>query len=116
MKLLIAEFGTDHYYQADGFFNSAKGPWLADEVEGEKKKRDEGEEDPPPPPPRPPPAKDDPAYKAAAAHSAAAYAGLTRTDPEAVWVYQTWIWRGMSNATNIPCVLSLTRSRANCPP
>ena len=29
MKLMIAEFGTDHYYQADGFFNSAKGPWTA---------------------------------------------------------------------------------------
>ena len=28
MKALIAEFGTDHYYQADGFFNAAKGPWL----------------------------------------------------------------------------------------
>ena len=27
MKLLITEFGTDHYYQADGFFNSARGPW-----------------------------------------------------------------------------------------
>ena len=28
MKTLIAEFGTDHYYQADGFFNSVRGPWL----------------------------------------------------------------------------------------
>lgn len=32
----------------------------------------------------------------AAAHSAAAYAGLARTDPQAVWVYQTWIWRGFT--------------------
>jgi hypothetical protein len=42
---------------------------------------------PAPPPPPPPPPSDMPAYKAAAAHSAAAYAGLTRTDPKAVWVY-----------------------------
>ena len=45
----------------------------------------------PTPPPPPPDA-------AAAAHSAAAYAGLARTDPAAVWVYQTWIWRGFKEA------------------
>ena len=27
MKILIKTFGTDHYYQADGFFNNKKGPW-----------------------------------------------------------------------------------------
>ena len=41
---------------------------------------------PPPPPPPPPPAPPD---AVAAAHSAAAYAGMARTDPKAVWVYQT---------------------------
>ena len=45
---------------------------------------------PPPPPPPPPPPLD----PVAAAHSAAAYAGMARTDPQATWVYQTWIWRG----------------------
>jgi hypothetical protein len=27
-------------------------------------------------------------------HSKAAYAGMARTDPKAVWVYQTWSWLG----------------------
>jgi hypothetical protein len=27
-------------------------------------------------------------------HSAAAYAGMSRTDPQAKWVYQTWSWLG----------------------
>ena len=30
MKLLVAEFGTHHYYQADGLFSNRNGPWLAD--------------------------------------------------------------------------------------
>lgn len=29
---LIATFGTDHYYQADGLFNSKTGPWLSNET------------------------------------------------------------------------------------
>ena len=49
----------------------------------------------PPPPPPPPPNAD------AAAHSKAAYAGLSRTDPDAVWVYQTWIWRGFDSPANL---------------
>jgi hypothetical protein len=189
MKALIAEFGTDHFYQADGFFNAAKGPWLADDdaavvprVQGQEGQQAQqlpacrfsdaindtyvagctdgngkcvffhtlaeaetacvatancggvvyqtsdnrncgmpshggcysmraanvttpspghepstswliinaAECHPPPPPPAPPPPPD----AMAAAHSAAAYAGMARTDPESVWVYQTWIWRG----------------------
>ena len=43
--------------------------------------------------PSPPPAPIQPDPEAAA-HARAAFAGLTRTDPEATWVYQTWIWRG----------------------
>lgn len=29
MQLLIAAFGTDHYYQADGSFTATPAPWLA---------------------------------------------------------------------------------------
>ena len=172
MKALIAEFGTDHYYQADGFFNAAKGPWLADTSPGAQVQElpawqfSDAINDPyikwcthgnacvffhtlaeakqacasaancggvvyqtsdnkncadpshggcysmraahqttpspgnepstswlvlnaakchPPPPPPPPP------DEVAAAHSAAAYAGMARTDPKSVWVYQTWM-------------------------
>lgn len=187
MKLLIAEFGTAHFYQADGLFSNINGPWMAGRA---------GPHDPPAPcgftgpfpdtfvavcagggfacpklktlaeaevacsadvrcggitqqyggyslrrgnatlpspsnkpstswllsnrtachnrpkPPAPPhpkpgphphpsppgPIEPDPT---AAAHSAAAFAGLTRTDPEATWVYQTWIWRGYTEK-NLP--------------
>ena len=27
-------------------------------------------------------------------HSTAAYQGMARTDPKAVWVFQTWSWLG----------------------
>ena len=49
MKALIAEFGTDHYYQADGFFNAAKGPWLDDTTQDAQAHRKQLA--PPPPDP-----------------------------------------------------------------
>eukprot|EP00040_Diaphanoeca_grandis_P012322 m.62506 g.62506 ORF g.62506 m.62506 type:complete len:871 (+) comp23167_c0_seq2:160-2772(+) len=161
MKLLIAEFGTDHYYQADGFFNNKRGPWaetqrthsplpscqfasvpnsyimncaggcahyptLAEaenacallvtcggvtEQYGSYQLRADHTTTPDPankpanswlitnyatcrPPAPPPPPPDADAY----AHATAAYTGLNRTDPNAVWVYQTWIWRGFGES------------------
>lgn len=41
-----------------------------------------------------PPAIDQDAY----ARATAAYTGLNRTDPDAIWVYQTWIWRGYDSS------------------
>ena len=41
-------------------------------------------------------------------HSAAAYAGMARTDPQAVWLFQTWSWLG-SQAQG-PLSLSLSFS------
>lgn len=79
MKRLIAEFGTDHYYQADGLFTDKTGPWaLQESHHASADVWPEPDED-------------------AARHSAAAYGGLARTDPEAVWVYQSWIWRGFGD-------------------
>ena len=202
MKELIKEFGTDHYYQADGYFSAAASPWMETQMKTQMKtemKADDNDNSnilksdqdrlpfatcrfsdaindtyvgncpntlggldckpydtllaakkgcseiydcggityqnsnqyseytlrrnnfttPSPPsnlsttswlllnsqeclPPVPPP-QDFQAYKSAAAHSAAAFAGLTRTDPEAHWVYQTWIWRAwVSDQTKKP--------------
>ena len=203
MKALINEFGTDHYYQADGYFSAAASPWMETEMKREMKREMKANDNndsnvlksdlsidrlpkttfptcrfsdafndtyvgncpntlsglnckiydtllaakkgcseiydcggityeyseytlrrnnfttPSPPsnmstsswlllnsqeclPPVPPP-QDFQAYKSAAAHSAAAFAGLTRTDPEAHWVYQTWIWRAwVSDQTKKP--------------
>ena len=29
MKTLIADFGTDHWYQLDGYFDGGTAPWMA---------------------------------------------------------------------------------------
>eukprot|EP00039_Didymoeca_costata_P009204 m.121502 g.121502 ORF g.121502 m.121502 type:complete len:868 (-) comp14399_c0_seq4:356-2959(-) len=166
MQDLVATFGTDHFYQADGFFSHKSGPWASsaneiDSINGEAcqysavinmtyikgcttgsnrceeyntlaeaqakcdkemncggitlqrgtyQTRSARETTPspsnepsvswlitndchgPPPPPPSPPQPDHDAFL----HSQAAYHGLTRTDPQAVWVYQTWIWRGFN--------------------
>ena len=53
---------------------------------------------PPPPPPPSPPSPPPPPDHDAFLHSQAAFGGMTRTDPEAVWVYQTWIWRSFDES------------------
>ena len=192
MKLLLEQYGgSDHFYQADGFFNSKKGPWYeyAEEEEEERLPRppcvfssaindtylagcadderhsglcashpslaaaeaacakiptcggvtlqttDGCHQQPTgvgcystrkatattpsptkepstswlltnapacraPPVPTPPPTIAPPDADAAA-HSAAAYGGMARTDRDAVWVYQTWIWRGFTSSKHI---------------
>ena len=103
MEDLISTFGTDHYYQADGFFDNTEGPWEV-KINGEKKgtpgsqtkagvwQQDNSGADGIPPPP-----SDHNAFL----HSQAAYGGLNRTDPKAVWVYQTWVWRSFG-ASDLP--------------
>ena len=99
MDILIDDFGTDHMYAADGTFSHAAAPWMnAEEAQAEVSSMPElvnewPEAD----------AKngshryadsliaiDMEAYN----HSAAAYAGMARTDPQAVWLFQTWSWLG----------------------
>ena len=87
MKLLIEDFGTDHYYAADGTFSHAAAPWysLAEAQQDPAfLEASAGSVGPPPPPPPSPIAIDMEAFN----HSAAAYAGMSRTDPKAKWVYQ----------------------------
>ena len=75
MKVLIEDFGTDHWYQLDGYFNGGTAPWLAHVRDG--------------------PSKATAADVSAAsvefiqpdslwlARGAAAYRGMNRTDPKA---------------------------------
>ena len=87
MGLLIEEFGAnEHFYQADGLFSASKAPWF-DGAEAE----DDTANGAPTPPVDPDAAK----------RSAAAYGGMARTDPNATWVYQTWIWRSYG-ASKLP--------------
>eukprot|EP00300_Choanocystis_sp_HF-7_P013549 c18343_g1_i1.p1 GENE.c18343_g1_i1~~c18343_g1_i1.p1 ORF type:complete len:565 (+),score=117.27 c18343_g1_i1:846-2540(+) len=110
MQSLIARFGTHHHYQADGFFTHATGPWAKtttsssatteasprDHYSRNSENNDGGRDEagafskkvlddivPDP---------------IALAHSSAAFNGLARTDPNAVWVYQTWIWRNFDSS------------------
>jgi hypothetical protein len=48
MKTLIADFGTDHWYQLDGYFNGGTAPWL-DETLDESELRRLADRQPPPP-------------------------------------------------------------------
>ena len=86
MRELIAAFGTDHWYQLDGWFNGGVPPWLAASaatdasaamaaptVEAAAARRA--------------PVAEDPLWRR---RGAAAYRGLNATDPQAVWSYQAF--------------------------
>ena len=75
MRTVIEDFGTDHYYAADGTFSTVAAPWY-DDAELAPSTRDSSA-----------------AIDAnAKAHSTAAYNGMARTDPDAKWIFQTWSW------------------------
>lgn len=97
MRILIDDFGTDHFYDADGTFSHAAAPWLSlgaalkDPEFRERAKarsaaaRVETSTAHAAGAPSSPPAPvviDKEAYN----HSKAAYAGMSRTDPDAIWV------------------------------
>ena len=74
MGLLLQAYPTrSHFYEADGLFSHASGPWRS----GSGSAGLGGD---------------------AQARSRAAYASFARHDSAAVWVYQTWIWRDFSSA------------------
>lgn len=68
MKLLISDFGTDHWYETDGSFDQGNPPWLSESM------------------------------VQARAHSSAVYNSMSQIDSEAVWLYQGWIWRQWGDA------------------
>eukprot|EP01061_Rhynchopus_euleeides_P033960 TRINITY_DN5757_c0_g3_i1.p1 TRINITY_DN5757_c0_g3~~TRINITY_DN5757_c0_g3_i1.p1 ORF type:complete len:789 (+),score=233.10 TRINITY_DN5757_c0_g3_i1:42-2408(+) len=74
MQTVIQDFGTDHYYAADGTFSHTSAPWARSDA----------------------PLGSSPSGAAvdmgAYNHSTAAFAGMTRTDPDAKWLFQTWSW------------------------
>jgi len=91
MKILIEDFGTDHWYQCDGFFTGAKPPWYGGEVAatGSGAEHDDS---------RPPSTTATGPLEATAAPVVpdpnwtpvwkAAWEGMSRTDPKAMWLYQ----------------------------
>lgn len=91
MKKLIQDFGTDHYYQTDGYFNGGTAPWMEKVVNqgnphgktGETIRENNGASSDLP-------SHDENWYK----RGRAAYSGLSRSDPEAVWMYQGFAFVG----------------------
>lgn len=78
METLIADFGTDHWYQLDGYFDGGVAPWMSTNNAHAKQERKLGHIDKI--------RRDEMAYRRATS----AYQGLNRTDPNAIWSYQGW--------------------------
>ena len=113
METMIADFGTDHWYQLDGYFNGGTAPWYSSNptatapmpeirqgaaggdgaMAGDARMASmsaDGDIDgggrtlsSPTPPPPPP----DPSW---AARGQKAWDSLSNTDPDAIWSYQGW--------------------------
>ena len=71
MQHLIADFGTDHWYEADGYFSAGSPPWLSERTGVHVRMR---EDDP-----------DPRLVQQAREHGEAAYQAMNRTDPLAIW-------------------------------
>lgn len=82
MQTLIQDFSTDHWYQLDGYFDGSTAPWMAKEDATTRRK----------PPLFGNVKRDELAYH----RGVAAYTGLNRTDPDAVWSFQGWQLIGWS--------------------
>ena len=87
MAQLTAAFGTDHWYQLDGYFNGGTAPWYDADADADAAPRRVVEEKRLPTP--------DPLW---ARRGAAAYGGLSRNDPQAVWSFQGFAFIGWSGA------------------
>jgi hypothetical protein len=98
MKTLLADFGTDHWYQLDGYFNGGTAPWLDSRSDAAAlagittlanapslNREDQFAAAAALAAAPPPAVVADPAWYA---RGTAAYTGLNRTDPDAVWSYQ----------------------------
>jgi alpha-N-acetylglucosaminidase len=78
MQVLIEDFGTDHWYQLDGYFNGKTAPWEEESITNSKSKSPLSPNQPVIP---------DPTWMR---RGLSAYGGLNRTDPEAIWSFQGW--------------------------
>ena len=85
MKHLINDFGTDGWYEADGYFTAGRPPWLAAGGGGATKDGDNGGAGS--------------SVAQVKAHAEAAYGAINRTDPDGIWYYQGWILGGADDFT-----------------
>lgn len=78
MKTLIEDFGTDHWYQLDGYFDGGTAPWLSRQLGAASTGRGN---------------VDAAWYK----RGKAVWESLNRTDPEAMWSYQGFAWQSFKD-------------------
>jgi alpha-N-acetylglucosaminidase len=98
MQTLVEDFGTDHWYQLDGYLNGGTAPWLDNHVADDTPHATAVSASTFPPAPPPPPLGPIVADPAWVARGAKGYEGLNRTDPEAVWSFQGFAFVGWSTA------------------
>eukprot|EP01043_Picozoa_sp_COSAG02_P011790 COSAG02_NODE_440_length_22296_cov_173.657386_16_plen_715_part_00 len=93
MQIMIDDWGTDHWYQCDGFFTGLPPPW---DASGDDIANLNGDEvrDPSNPSFDAMKVEPDPAWTVV---WKGAWEGMARTDPQAHWLYQGWAIRGWSD-------------------
>jgi len=115
MTQLIEDFGTDHYYQLDGWFNGGVPPWMNDNNNNKQTQQQQQQQAA-----TQRRTADDPnsqhVERLVESHYAiphdedwylrgkAAYEGLNRTDPDAHWMYQGFAfvgWKSQEQASYV---------------
>jgi hypothetical protein len=84
MQTMLADFGTDHWYQADGLFLGGNVPWMMAAAAAPTSSIVDPDTVAP-----------DPDWSPV---WAGAWGGMARTDPEARWLYQGWQIREWGDA------------------
>ena len=101
MKQMVHDFGTDHWWQLDGYFNGGTAPWLLSENEENEVKLEELELDLSN-------SVDLPDWRE---RGLQAYTGLNRTDPDAIWSFQGWAfvqWTTKLQAESLKSFIDVT--------
>eukprot|EP00929_Paragymnodinium_shiwhaense_P005980 TRINITY_DN10875_c0_g1_i1.p1 TRINITY_DN10875_c0_g1~~TRINITY_DN10875_c0_g1_i1.p1 ORF type:complete len:829 (-),score=178.72 TRINITY_DN10875_c0_g1_i1:88-2508(-) len=94
METMIEDFGTDHWYQLDGYFNGGTAPWLLQAQEASSAPSRQLQESKTSEAVAP-----DPAWYA---RGQAAFRSLNKTDPEAIWSFQGFafeFWKEQKQAS-----------------
>jgi alpha-N-acetylglucosaminidase len=79
MQVMTEDFGTDHWYQLDGYFNGGTAPWLQSDADQRRQSTTQG---------------DYPVDQQWYTRGSKAYESLNRTDPDAIWAFQGFAVEG----------------------
>lgn len=110
MAEIVADFGTDHWWQLDGYFNGGTAPWL---TKGDESWSINAPSTAASDEQLLPFALDDalPDFPDWKARGTQAYTGLNRTDPDAIWSFQGWAfvnWKTQQQASSLKSFVDAT--------